>query len=202
MNKLTLAIISLLLCFKGYTQNKNYIERLPLYNDYSITLKYIDSLKSEGVTKFFIYQTSVKSKELDHNNSVDRLIEISYFIWNQHNKANIILITDSFIYKPLQMSDTIFKFKNLLKLWLTKDEDKLKFVPPVDSPYGKDIVIFTNGISKQFFEYGKNLDYVLDPKKESFRISFLKLIKKETVKFQNKWEKSQSYDRMVDFKPL
>lgn len=176
---------------------------VPTCIDEGITSKMIDSLnKTDGITDFLLYLKFMKKNQI--NNTYDHNIdsvEATYFIWKQEKMVNVILITDSFIYKSIPIEvDSLFKYQKINKIWLEESEDVCKFVCPILIPYQNDIVIYISSSSKFFFEIGENLSYQLNPDKNKYRYEFLSLLDRIIILPTNgKWVKLSNYDRYASF---
>ena len=179
---------------------QNYIKYIPAYYDISITNKIIDSLKAQKVDTFLIYLTTIHKNQINESYNKEDSIEATNIIWQQNGQAYSQLITDSFIYKPLIISNNIFfKYPYLKNIWLTKEENTYKFLCPINSPLNKDIVIYITPKFKRFFEMGENTYYKLNPSKNKSRIEFISLLKQSLSSTMFKWKKQSNYDRWIDF---
>lgn len=200
---LKIFFISYFISFSSFCYAQLYVKYVPDCIDERIISKMIDSLnKIDGVTDFLLYLRFINKNQI--NNTFEQNIdsvEATYFICKQGEMTNVILITDSFIYKSIPIEvDTLFKYPKINKIWLEESEDVYKFVCPILIPYQNDIVIYISSSSKFFFEIGKNLSYQLNPDKNKYRYEFLSLLDRIIILPTNgKWVKLSNYDRYSEW---
>lgn len=127
---------------------------------------FIQSLYKKGITDFIIYEL----KDFDKNEA------IIYIFWKKNKDIFGCKLSNLEKVKKVKYQF----FSNLNKnLGVSKDEDNLKFVPPLG--YGNELVIFS--IKKQIFYFeGKDvITYSPNPLKQKNRDQLLILIKKAVL---------------------
>lgn len=199
-----LIIGGFLLCFysNGFAQ-KSIFDDIRLCFDYSISKKVVDSLKNQGINTIFVYQSEFDSVKYKCNllrNCATNVV--TYIGWVENRTIRIFMVTDRSISKTNLISDTLLKFKDLNKLWITKNERRIEILAP-DMGYMKSIFIFFVDSKSYFFEYGPhNLYYELDKSKNKYRERFFFLLENELSKLNSDWELDRYYDRSTDFKKI
>ena len=179
-------------------KSQPFVTCIPEYIDEDYTNCMIDSLQKKGINDFFIYLTNVDRGIVSEKKSVNKIITVSFLIWEENGKTNIILLTDSCIYKNIIALDdvSIFLYSHLNHLWLRKDENIYKVVMPFAIPYQREIVIYVrNKNDKTFFEIGENVSYKLNSQRNKYRNEFISLLKSLCLSSFNKWAKVSDYHR-------
>jgi hypothetical protein len=140
------------------------------------TIKHVvDSLKNKKkFTAYLVYQNQGQSNNI-----------VSYLICNMGASAGLWIISRDTIleYKTLN-AQAIFSYKDIALTGATKQEDKLKFKPPMLSVVNNEVVIYCNKKRKMkfYFEYGDNITtYEPLPRKEGYRKKWIDIIRKATL---------------------
>lgn len=138
------------------------------------TINYVvDSLKNKKkLTAYLVYQ-----KQGQANNIV------SYLICNMDASAGLWIISRDTIleYKTLN-ARAIFSYTDIALTGATKQEDKLKFKPPMLSVINNEVVIYCKRKMKFYFEYGDNITtYEPLPRKEVYRKKWIDIIRKKLL---------------------
>ena len=202
MRKAFLFSLFILISYSGIGQEQIF-KKILFWFDYPLIISLTDSLKSKGINTFFIYQKQFdtikyKNKLFD---SVDDNV-VSYLGWLEKDRIKIILITENYISKPQYISDTIFYYKFIDRIWINNDDKHLNSLGP-NVGYNKIIYIQVQKNNERFFEFGEhNLTYNLDVNKAKYRIQFLKILENELLNVDNNWEVSQFFDRTKDWKEV
>ena len=200
MTKCVLIIICFFSCFEVYPQSENYINPNEFrYYDHTISKKLMDSLKRNNVQDFLIYQTSMNYKFIKSQCIKDRNISITFFIWKGVTKAYAILITDTAIFVPKEISPAIFKVQFLKKIWLKKSDYMSEITSPAILPDYKKLALYYSRSISGFFEYGKNLFFKADPNLDKYKKEFTQMLDNELSKLNEKWEFYKSYNRYDEF---
>lgn len=168
------------------------------YMDFDITQSLIDSIRKNGVTDFFIYQTTIDADSVSFKAKGDSYFPdgLTYIMWDEGGKTEVILIMDSCILQHnFGISENVFSYANLNKLWLRKDENIYRVVPDYTDPYDKEVVIYITPKHKHFFEFGRNAYYELNQSRNKYRKEFLILLKKNLSQPDEKWRKIASFNR-------
>lgn len=141
-----------------------------------VTIKQVvDSLKNKKkFTDYLVYQNQGQSNNI-----------VSYLICNMGSFAGLWIISRDTIleYKTLN-AQAIFSYKDIALTGATKQEDKLRFKPPMLSVVNNEVVIYCNEKRKMkfYFEYGGNITtYEPLPRKEVYRKKWIEIIRKATL---------------------
>lgn len=128
-------------------------------------------LKVTGVKDFLIYQTDELFKD-----------SISTFIfWRDQYETRGAVLSNEFI--SVRLSKDIFAFMKY-NLWVSKQEDKLHFVPPLTLLSNNELVIYQTHVGNYYFEGKKILTYSPNPKKQALREKWLVIIRDEVKKLK------------------
>ncbi len=110
----------------------------------------VDSLKNKKkVTTYLVYQKQGKANNI-----------VSYLICNMGASVGLWAISrDSILEYKTMNAKAIFSYKDIALTGATKQEDKLKFKPPMLSVINNEVVIYCNNKRKIifYFEYGDNI---------------------------------------------
>jgi hypothetical protein len=135
--------------------------------------KVIGELKNKNKSAFYkllVYQPS----------SDEGKISSIIFIQNKNGINYWVVKTDSIITNGKLNNSRIFSYREYLKTGATKQEDKLKFVPPLMNGIETENVIYEDVKQKFYFEYGKNVTgYSPDVRLEKYRKEWLEIIRSE-----------------------
>jgi len=131
----------------------------------------VDSLENKkNVTAYLVYQKQGKANNI-----------VSYLICNMNASVGLWVISRDTIleYKTLN-AKAIFSYKDIALTGAAKQEDKLKFKPPMLSVINNEVVIYRNNKRKMkfYFEYGDNITtYEPLPGKEFYRKEWIDIIR-------------------------
>ncbi len=135
----------------------------------------VDSLKNKKkLTAYLVYQKPGQSNNI-----------ISYLICSMGASSGLWIISRDTIleYKTLK-AQAIFSYRDIALTGATKQEDKLKFKPPMLSVVNNEVVIYCNRKQKMkfYFEYGDNITtYEPLPRKNEYRKKWIDIIRKEIL---------------------
>ena len=143
--------------------------------DKKLVYRYKDSLLIDNTNEVIVFQTQKKFEYLKSSDSI-----ITFIIWRQNNNYFTVIVTDKKIFSPISFkAASIFNFPLKTSTFVTKDEKKLKFVPPI---IGNVVYFFTKTTSNYFELTGTNSQpwtYVTkDRRKEFSRKHFFDIIYK------------------------
>ena len=150
-----------------YSQNK-YIS-LKIYPDKKIIGELKNKNKSASY-KLLVYQPSSDEKKASSIILIQNKNGINYWV----------VKNDSIITNGKLNNSKIFSYKGYLKTGATKQEDKLKFVPPLMNGIETENVIYEDAKQKFYFEYLKNITgYSPDLRLEKYRKEWIEIIRSE-----------------------
>lgn len=161
-----------------------YVKDLPFYYDKKVVTHYKGSLKRTDLSSLFVtYLTKINNKE------------VTYIIWFKNNVMSVVQITDSTISKPLTTRQHHFMAAlHLGKLAVRESENKLKFMPPVNS-LTTDVAFIEVNRKEYVIEYVPNCNYVLDKKKNTSRDTFFRILAQDLEPLKERWQVATPYKR-------
>ncbi|MCR5886855.1 hypothetical protein LRS06_03515 [Hymenobacter sp. J193] len=163
----------------------NHAKYFPYYFDHKIIKYYQDSLKN--VKEYYLTLALLTKKQGK---------EITYFIWIENNKMNVIQITDSTISKPILGTEQNFISKtDFLKIFIRESEDNLKFMPPAN-PLIADIAFVEFNKKMYVVESVEGIHYALDKSNNKARAAFFAVLLKDLEPLQEKWLVYKPYKRL------
>ena len=174
MKQLYLALIIIFVFCKLSTAQNIYL-KIPNYFDKTIINHLVDSLQKHSVLKeYLIYQKPLGKDKI-----------ISYLFCKQATNCIVWMIyKDSILTTQLRDIIPLFSYKYVSRTGVVKEEDKLKFRPPLLSVLDNEVVIYYNVKNKTsfYFEYGNNVTtYEPLTSKEKYRKEWISLIRKSLL---------------------
>ena len=170
---------NLLLVFLGYSLSsiaQNTYLKIPDIVSYETTINHIvDSLNHrKKLNDYLVYQRISEANRI-----------VSYLVCNKGKAVHLWIISrDTVIENRVLDKQAIFSYKNIAATGASKQEDKLKFKPPMLSVVNNEVVIYGNSITKVkfYFEYGDNITtYVPIPQKDVYRKRWLEIIRRDLL---------------------
>lgn len=152
-----------------------YLKIPDMVFDKAIINHLVDSLKNKKkLAAYLVYQKQGQANNI-----------ISYLICNIGNSCGLWVISRDTVleYKTLN-AKAIFSYKDIALTGATKQEDKLKFKPPMLSVINNEVVIYCNSKRRTqfYFEYGDNITtYEPLPRKEVYRKKWIEIIRKSLL---------------------
>ena len=117
----TILFVAMTFFCKGQTQN------LPIYIDFNVIISMTDSLLRLNVHEVIVIQSN---KEFHNLKSADNLF--TFICWEQNEKYFVCIVSRDKVYSTVEFNgNQIFNFSNKKETFVTKNEQTLKFTPPL-----------------------------------------------------------------------
>ena len=170
---------SLLVVFLGFSfsliAQNTYLKIPDMVFDKATINHIVDSLKyRRKLNDYLIYQ------RMGDGNRI-----VSYLVCNKGKAVHLWVISRDTVLENRELGkQDIFSYKSIMATGAIKQEDKLKFKPPMLSVINNEVVIYGNTKTKVklYFEYGDNVTtYEPLPKKDMYRKRWLEIIRKDLL---------------------
>ncbi|MBG8552557.1 hypothetical protein [Hymenobacter guriensis] len=161
-----------------------YVRHAPYYPDQRLTHPLQDSLQRNGLSTRFI---TLLTQHQHH--------DITYFIWFENHRMQVVQITDSTLSAPLICRSQRFSaVLDLPQLAIRESENRLRFVPPANAR-GTDIAWLEIDGQPYLIEHGPSAGYILAKTKNTSRTAFFRLLKQDLATLQRQWQVARAYTR-------
>lgn len=188
----TIIILLLLSVTSSWGQKQVY--KINLNIDDSIVYKIADSLLKEITKEIVVVQTLKPFNYVVSNDSF-----LTFIIWKESKTTKAIIASEDNIYEAIHLdTNSIFNYPNRNLTFVTKDEETLKFVPPLI--FGNVVYVITKGKNNYFELTDDNQPltyYPTDKKKEALRKSYFKCIYHALSKVNYSLKVQASYNRTI-----
>ncbi|MFA6262340.1 MAG: hypothetical protein WC760_12785 [Bacteroidia bacterium] len=188
-------ILILTLGFTAQGQTKD----VPLFDDYSIINRTVDSLLKIGTKEIVVFQTTRPFKYLKSSDSI-----LTFICWQIADNSIVQIVTDKIVYSPLDFNGKeIFTYKDKIKTLVTEKEESqctLQMIAPVISGnvlfyYSKELIgYFEHPESNSPTRYKPQVD------KEKYRSTWYNLIYNVLTKENFNFKGLPNYDRSAGYK--
>jgi len=173
--------------------SKGQVIPVPWFEDKTIAQSIIDSLqKNQNVSEILIIYTDIAFKSIKSDDS-----KLTFICWENNNKYYTQIISRDKIYKVVCFEGKeIFNYQKKTQTFVTKDEQELIFIPPVQPT----LIGYFKNKSEGYFEQpkSKNEPVTYSPNnkiKEKLRKEWFQIIYKTLVNIQITQNDYRPYDR-------
>ncbi len=153
-----------------------------------------DSLLRLNVHEVIVIQSN---KEFHNLKSADNLF--TFICWEQNEKYFVCIVSRDKVYSTVEFNgNQIFNFSNKKETFVTKNEQTLKFTPPLTN---QNVVFYISKSLQGYFEQPDNMNnnpttyYPTDKTKESLRAEWFSAIYKALNNEDFSLKAKSVYDR-------